>query len=133
MPIFLCFKLWYINPNPFKIAIFPDKLKPRKVLHRTMVEFEFPLVMDSVVHFLALYNNSKTGLDSVFLKAMDTFGEISFIVNSIINDSMEGKKEVKPKDGYTFRISKMGLLAAKYMGRHNSILIHLFPNFNSAS
>ena len=50
---------------------------------------------------------------------MDTFGEISFIVNSTINDSLEGKKEVKPKDGDTFRISRMGLLAAKYMGRHN--------------
>ena len=51
---------------------------------------------------------------------MDTFGEISFIVNSTINDSMEGnKKEGNPKDGNTISISKMGLLATKYMGKPN--------------
>ena len=69
------------------------------------------------VQFIALDNTTKTGLDLVFLKSMNTFGEISFIVNSTINDSMEGnKKEVNPK---TFSISKMGLLATKYMGKHN--------------
>ena len=69
------------------------------------------------IEFLALDQNRKSGLDSVFLKAMDTFGEISFIVNSTINDSMEvNKKEVNPE---ALSISKMGLLATKYMGKHN--------------
>ena len=49
---------------------------------------------------------------------MDTFGEISFIVNSTINDSMESnKKEVYPKDGDTASIYNMGLIATKYMGK----------------
>ena len=51
---------------------------------------------------------------------MDTFGDISFIVNSTINDGMESnKKEVNPKDGDTASICNMGLLATKYMGKQN--------------
>ena len=86
------------------------------------------------VKFLALENDTRSGLDLVFLKAMDTFGEINLIVNSTINDSLEGKKEVNPKDGDTLSISKMGLLATKYMGKHygyqGGTLLNVSNSFN---
>ena len=45
------------------------------------------------VHFSALEHTSREGLEFVFSKALDTFGEISFIVNSTINDTNEIKNK----------------------------------------
>merc|ERR1712106_1002689 len=74
------------------------------------------------VQFYALDQHSTTSLDSVFLKAMGTFGEISFIVNSTINDTIEDKKEANRKDVDASSISKTSLLATKYMGKRNGYL-----------
>merc|ERR1712106_328115 len=74
------------------------------------------------VQFTALDQNSTNSMDSVFLKAMGTFGEISFIVNSTINDTMEGLKEVNGKDVEASNMSKASSLATKYMGKQNGYL-----------
>ena len=74
------------------------------------------------MQFTAVDQNSTNSLDLVFLKAMGTFGEISFIVNSTINDTIEDKQDEYCKDVDASNISKTSLLATKYMGKQNGYL-----------
>eukprot|EP00092_Neocalanus_flemingeri_P072721 GFUD01089586.1.p1 GENE.GFUD01089586.1~~GFUD01089586.1.p1 ORF type:complete len:272 (-),score=74.25 GFUD01089586.1:171-986(-) len=95
------------------------------------------------VNFSALDHNSSIALDSVFANARNTFGEISFIVNSSITDSLELKyKQEDLESAHTnlslseqdilSGITKMDLLAAKYMGKQNGFQGGTLLNVNNS-
>lgn len=86
------------------------------------------------IHFSPVDHTSPLALESVFVKALDTFGEIHLIVNSTANDPLKvAREELATPDLSRLEesldsrllqedvegIRRMGGLAIKYLGKQN--------------
>merc|ERR1712004_623786 len=85
------------------------------------------------VHFTPGDHTCPKNLESVFVKALDTFGEVNLIVNSTANDpqrlSLEELSETRDLRGLERRL---GSLAVKYMGKQNGFQGGNLLNLTSA-
>eukprot|EP00092_Neocalanus_flemingeri_P007307 GFUD01007892.1.p1 GENE.GFUD01007892.1~~GFUD01007892.1.p1 ORF type:complete len:317 (+),score=81.06 GFUD01007892.1:128-1078(+) len=85
------------------------------------------------VSYSCIDHTSHLALESVFMRALDTFGEISFVVSSTANDPLQLRtqdlqgdlRKVERKlDSFLMEqdvsgITRVGHLATKYMGKQN--------------
>jgi len=85
------------------------------------------------VCYSSIDHTSDLALESVFMRALDTFGEISCVVSSTANDPLKLRKKDlqgdlskvdRKLDSYLLEqdvsgITRMGHLATKYMGKQN--------------
>merc|ERR1712072_256433 len=87
------------------------------------------------VHFTAGDHTCPRTLESVFIKALDTFGEVNLIVNSTANDPqklshaelsesrdlrrLEKRLDIRQQEEDVEGIRRMARLAVKYMGKQN--------------
>lgn len=99
------------------------------------------------IHFSPVDHTCPFALESVFVKALDTFGEVHFIVNSTANDplkltreelassdltELEARLDSRQQEEDVNGIRRMGRLAVKYMGRHNGFQGGNLLNLTSA-
>jgi len=88
----------------------------------------------NLVHFSPMDPTCPLGLESVFVKALDTFGEVNLVVNSTANTplqlsrneldtsdlaSLEARLDSRQQQEDVQGLRRMGRLAVKYMGRHH--------------
>eukprot|EP00092_Neocalanus_flemingeri_P089939 GFUD01113893.1.p1 GENE.GFUD01113893.1~~GFUD01113893.1.p1 ORF type:complete len:281 (-),score=64.74 GFUD01113893.1:72-914(-) len=96
------------------------------------------------VHFSALDRNTSNSLESVFANAWNTFGEICFIVNSSKKDSLQLKTKLEDLESadpnlclsepdLMSGLSKMDLMASKYMGKQNGFQGGTLLNVNHSA
>lgn len=86
------------------------------------------------VHFSPMDPTCPFALESVFVKALDTFGEVHLVVNATANDPLkltreeldtsnlallEARLDSRQQQEDVHGIRRMGRLAVKYMGRQN--------------
>jgi len=100
------------------------------------------------VHFTAGDHTCPRNLESVFIKALDTFGEVNLIVNSTANDpqklsreelsesidlrGLEKRLDIRQQEEDVEGIRRLGRLAVKYMGKQNGFQGGNLLNLTSA-
>ena len=117
----------------------------------------FVVFMISLLNFSSLYgpnqvfyssidHTSSQSLETVFMRALDTFGEIGFVVSSTANDplrlrtqqlqgdlrKLERKLDSSLVEQDVSGIVRMGHLATKYMGKQNGFQGGTLLNLTSA-
>jgi len=88
----------------------------------------------NLVHFSPMDPTCPVALESVFVKALDTFGEVNLVVNSTANAplhvsrdelntsdlaSLEARLDSRQQQEDVRGLRRVSRLAVKYMGRHN--------------